>query len=342
MKKLNYLLSAIRSPKVLYNSTTISLINCRLQSTESKRSSRQKLIEFNETGNSYFLTKPSNLAYFTGNPEFYSTTISLNTFLKQHHLNFGDEEFVLKFREDLKKVKKLPIWMTRADFLNILEIKFKTDEIFSDFIEKLNFLYLSNTKIGKNFRIEKNEAGDELEVVEEIKITEDSTPEEMAVIKNDLKKKLETSKFLEKFLKPGTFLDQTGFKEIKLDEHGKSFTLGSRKSSVAQVEMIKGEGKIYINGMKLDEYFASYKDRENCIKTLIDCKLLGQYNIWCLVKGGGKTGQSDAIKVAIARGLAVHDSILGYSLNEAKLTKIDRRQQERKKSGQPGARKKNR
>jgi small subunit ribosomal protein S9 len=73
---------------------------------------------------------------------------------------------------------------------------------------------------------------------------------------------------------------------------------------------------------------------------------LGKFNVWALVKGGGSSGQAEAISVAVSRGICVHDPPSREKLDERILcnldgmTKIDRRQVERKKTGQPKARKK--
>jgi small subunit ribosomal protein S9 len=66
---------------------------------------------------------------------------------------------------------------------------------------------------------------------------------------------------------------------------------------------------------------------------------LGKYNCWAVVHGGGKTSQVNALTTAIARGLCIHEPELQPILDH--LTKSDTRQVERKKTGQPKARKKN-
>ncbi|KAL3896103.1 MAG: hypothetical protein SGCHY_004296 [Lobulomycetales sp.] len=133
----------------------------------------------------------------------------------------------------------------------------------------------------------------------------------------------------------------------QLDEYGRSLTLGSRKSARAQVWMIPGDGHVYVNGTHLSSYFQDDAARHTVVSPLTDyspVSLLSKYNIWALVQsksGNSQTSQAQAISCAVARGLAMHDPQgVGRRLNQLGLLTIDRRQQERKKTGQPGSRKK--
>nr|KAJ3422972.1 37S ribosomal protein S9, mitochondrial [Polyrhizophydium stewartii] len=82
-------------------------------------------------------------------------------------------------------------------------------------------------------------------------------------------------------------------------------------------------------------------NREAVVQPFEVADRLAKYNVWAIVSGGGPNGQADAIGVAIARGLAVHEPELEPILVKGGLTKVDIRQVERKKTGQPKARKKN-
>ena len=129
---------------------------------------------------------------------------------------------------------------------------------------------------------------------------------------------------------------------VKFDEHGRSYTLGKRKESAARVWIIPVKQQatskpaeaqaaspdfgtvdpisiapdktaapvttteILINGMPLSKYFPLPADREKVVRPLKLTGLLGAYNVFAIVRGGGTTGQSGAVAHGIARGLAAH------------------------------------
>ena len=131
-------------------------------------------------------------------------------------------------------------------------------------------------------------------------------------------------------------------KPVKFDEYGRSYTLGKRKESAARVWIIPVQQKaaptptedqdaspdfgtvdpisttpgnpaaqvptteILINGVPLAKYFARPTDRERIVRPLKLTGLLGAYNVFAIVRGGGTTGQSGAVTHGIAKGLAAH------------------------------------
>ncbi|MBT8327192.1 MAG: 30S ribosomal protein S9 [Bacteroidia bacterium] len=117
-------------------------------------------------------------------------------------------------------------------------------------------------------------------------------------------------------------------------------TIGRRKSSIARVYMSTGKGKITINKRPIEEYFASPDSRYAVNLPLAVCDLEGKYDIQVNVDGGGTTGQADAIKLAIARALVELDAENKPALRAKGLMTRDSRSVERKKPGQPKARKK--
>ncbi|KAI8894236.1 ribosomal protein S5 domain 2-type protein [Globomyces pollinis-pini] len=151
----------------------------------------------------------------------------------------------------------------------------------------------------------------------------------------------ELKTFLQQFVPIGKSLDVTPVTILELDEFQRSYTTGSRKTSRSQVWITKGTGQIYVNGNNLIEHFNDMADRRKILLPFEATNTLGKYNVWCIVQGGGKSGHADAIKVAIARGLVIHDETTRKILSDLNLTRIDVRQVERKKTGQPKARKKN-
>ncbi len=115
--------------------------------------------------------------------------------------------------------------------------------------------------------------------------------------------------------------------------------IGRRKTSVAQVRMMLGKGKIEVNDKPLKTYF----NMENLIRLverpLLDTNNMGKYDVIVRVKGGGVAGQAGAIRHGIARALVRADlNIRGRLKEEGHLTRDDRKK-ERKKYGRAGARK---
>ncbi|MDD3156630.1 30S ribosomal protein S9 [Anaeromusa sp.] len=114
---------------------------------------------------------------------------------------------------------------------------------------------------------------------------------------------------------------------------------GRRKTSVARVRLIPGEGNIVVNERKLDEYFGR-KTMEIIVKQPLDVtETLGKYDVVASVKGGGTTGQAGAIRHGIARALLKVDGELRLSLKKAGLLTRDPREKERRKYGLKKARK---
>ncbi len=113
---------------------------------------------------------------------------------------------------------------------------------------------------------------------------------------------------------------------------------GRRKTSIARVRLLPGEGKLLINGAQVDDYFNEEKDRRSVRSPLVATSQLQTYDILVSVKGGGQTGQADAVKLGIARALAKADSSLEPALRDGKFLTRDPRMKERKKYGKAGAR----
>ena len=115
---------------------------------------------------------------------------------------------------------------------------------------------------------------------------------------------------------------------------------GRRKTSVAQVRLIpNGQGKILINAKPADEYFRGYHRQLASIRSPLAKTEQTTYDVTVKVVGGGVTGQAEAIRHGLARALArVEDRFKKIMRKEGLLTR-DSRMVERKKPGQPKARK---
>ena len=121
-------------------------------------------------------------------------------------------------------------------------------------------------------------------------------------------------------------------KKVVLDEHGRSYTLGKRKTSSARVWMIPVQvpeqeptpdemlglteinptysvttTTILVNNLPINEYFCLPADRERITRPLRVAGVLGKYNIFAIVRGGGTTGQSGALAHGISKGVVAHE-----------------------------------
>ena len=113
-----------------------------------------------------------------------------------------------------------------------------------------------------------------------------------------------------------------------------------RKASVARVYLRPGKGGMKINGRSLDEYFGDGRRRMQVMQPLELTEHTETFDVLVNVKGGGLTGQAGAIRHAITRALMEYDATLRGGLKRAGFVTRDARAVERKKYGQPGARRK--
>jgi small subunit ribosomal protein S9 len=113
---------------------------------------------------------------------------------------------------------------------------------------------------------------------------------------------------------------------------------GRRKSSVARVRLVPGDGRIVINGRTIDEYIPFEALREVVKQPLVLTETIGNYDVLVNVSGGGFSGQAGAIRHGIARALLQADPEYRPILKRAGLLTRDARMKERKKYGLKGAR----
>ena len=127
-------------------------------------------------------------------------------------------------------------------------------------------------------------------------------------------------------------------KKIKLDFKDSKYATGRRKSSVARVWIKKGNGKIFVNGVEMNNYFKRPVHQLIVKRPLEITEVLNNYDVKCSVKGGGLSGQAGAIILGISRALINYDETLKKKLKKDKLTTRDSRVVERKKYGHRKAR----
>jgi small subunit ribosomal protein S9 len=115
-------------------------------------------------------------------------------------------------------------------------------------------------------------------------------------------------------------------------------TTGRRKDAVARARVSPGTGKIEINGRPFEEYFPTSNLQGAVLQPLQVAKSVNAFDVSVNAHGGGLTGQAGAVRLAIARALLQGNEELRKPLREQGLLTRDPRMKERKKPGQPGAR----
>jgi small subunit ribosomal protein S9 len=114
---------------------------------------------------------------------------------------------------------------------------------------------------------------------------------------------------------------------------------GRRKTAVARVWLTEGSGKITINDRTFEEYLPNLPTQNEVLAPFQVSNLLNKYDVQVVTNGGGIVGQAGAIKLAVARAITQIDPELRGDLKSAGHLRRDPRMKERKKPGQPGARK---
>jgi small subunit ribosomal protein S9 len=114
--------------------------------------------------------------------------------------------------------------------------------------------------------------------------------------------------------------------------------IGRRKSAIARIYVNEGKGKITVNDRAFEEYFP-LQQTQNIIQQPIHlAEASNKYDIVVNLKGGGTTGQAEALRLALARAMVKIKPESKEALKAVKLLTRDPREVERKKPGQPGAR----
>jgi small subunit ribosomal protein S9 len=113
---------------------------------------------------------------------------------------------------------------------------------------------------------------------------------------------------------------------------------GRRKTAVARVQLVAGEGKCTINKRAFEEYVTDEATRIYTLQPLKIAGVEGKYDVVATAKGGGMTGQAGAVRHGLARALCAADESLRAPLKAAGCLTRDSRMKERKKPGLRGAR----
>jgi len=117
------------------------------------------------------------------------------------------------------------------------------------------------------------------------------------------------------------------------------YASGKRKCAVARVWLSAGTGEWTVNKRPADKYFLRESTRMIMRQSLAVLELVEKYDVWATVAGGGHSAQAEALRHGVARALAGEDPERRSTLKRAGFLTRDARKKERKKYGQPGARK---
>ena len=124
-----------------------------------------------------------------------------------------------------------------------------------------------------------------------------------------------------------------------MPDNNRIYATGKRKTAVARVWLSSGTGQISVNGRTSDEYFVRETNRMIMRQSLELLEVVEQFDVQATVAGGGHSAQAEAMRHGIARALIESDPERRASLKRAGFLTRDARKKERKKYGQPGARK---
>ncbi|MBJ7393036.1 MAG: 30S ribosomal protein S9 [Chthoniobacterales bacterium] len=115
--------------------------------------------------------------------------------------------------------------------------------------------------------------------------------------------------------------------------------VGRRKTAVARVRITPGTGKIVVNGRAFDDYFKTQALQNTVLSAFEAVKQVNQFDVKVTADGGGVQGQAGALRLAVSRALLESNPEYRATLKAVGFLRRDPRMKERKKPGQPGARK---
>lgn len=132
--------------------------------------------------------------------------------------------------------------------------------------------------------------------------------------------------------------EETVVAEPKIDELGRAYATGKRKTAVARVWIKPGSGRISVNGKDHTEYFGRAVLQMIIKQPLVAAERNDQFDIVCTVAGSGPSGQAGAVRHGIARALTFYEPALRSVLKKGGFLTRDSRVVERKKYGRKKAR----
>ncbi len=118
----------------------------------------------------------------------------------------------------------------------------------------------------------------------------------------------------------------------------RNYATGKRKTAVARVWLIPGDGNIKVNKLSAEEYFGGGYTQQKIEKPFAVTNTAAQFDVMATLRGGGKSAQAEALRHGISRALLGVDPEFRLTLKKSGLLTRDPRAKERKKYGQKGAR----
>ena len=118
-----------------------------------------------------------------------------------------------------------------------------------------------------------------------------------------------------------------------------TYATGKRKTAIARIWMTPGSGVVTVNGKSIDDYFERETSKMISKQSLVLLEVEDKFDVKAKVHGGGHSAQAEAVRHGIARALSYEDPERRRTLKRAGYLTRDARKKERKKYGQPGARK---
>lgn len=106
--------------------------------------------------------------------------------------------------------------------------------------------------------------------------------------------------------------------KTKVDAEGKAVGVGRRKTSSVRAWLVEGEGEVLVNDKTITQMFGRVHDRESALWPLRVTNRTDKYNVWAICKGGGVTGQAEAMMLAVARALVAHEPALKSALRRGR------------------------
>jgi len=156
----------------------------------------------------------------------------------------------------------------------------------------------------------------------------------------DLKEALSEADSVEEAVEGGApEINEEALPEPKIDEHGRAYGTGRRKTAVARVWVKPGAGRITVNGKPEEEYFARPVLRMLIRQPLIAAERNDEFDVIATVRGSGLSGQAGALKHGLSRALVNYEPALKATLKPHGFMTRDSRAVERKKYGKAKARK---
>ncbi|KAG9018625.1 37S ribosomal protein S9, mitochondrial [Tulasnella sp. 427] len=286
--------------------------------------------------------KPESASFFSGAEAYQDAIINLETALTAARQRLKDAH-VFPIPEHLKATlpTNTSVFKKREEIGQVIEqTKIRPTE-YKKVLKLLNELHAMRTVA---------QVGGEWEV-------EQSLSQLLENFERDNKSEILAMRFGQAAV-DGVEGEEPDLEPSKFDEFGRTYALGKRKNSAARVWIIPAKqtpspessgpsapapqvqsSQILINNLPLAEYFPTVTDREKVTRPLKLAGVLGAYNIFALVRGGGTSGQAGALAHGIAKALIPHVPDTAKILSKAGVTKRDPRMVERKKTGLAKARK---